>query len=383
MSSRSTRTSFLLALASAAVLVTACGSSPAGSGGADPAASESASSLAEVYSAVEGLTGDEREQTLIDLADEAGGSVGWYYVGDMTALVDAFQEETGLTVEAYQGTSEGISERARQENQTNQQGSDLLTGAAVDLRTLDEADVIADLDTPVLDWVDDDFKGSNAISPYAILQQPAYNTSLVPAQDQATSWEEVFSSPAGRMGLEVGDWQFYENLVRQYYVDQLGMAEDEAIAQITTGLTGAQQVEGHSLQTELLASGQYGVIPNAFGHSVALVQDNGAPIAFGEGEADLPPFVLTNTMGITERGPNPAGGLLLLEWLMGADAQQIFADGNFATTSSEFEGDDVLDRYDDEVVQTLYLTDTPEDQAEWQDRFDALLQSIGGTPATS
>jgi iron(III) transport system substrate-binding protein len=366
-----------------AVALAACGSSPAAPGGSGSGApGGSGASLEEVYQEVDGLTGKKRMDRLVEMAEEAGGKVGWYYVGDMDPLIEGFEEATGLTVAGYETISEDMSERAGQEHETNQQGSDVLLGAGVDLRTLDSQGLLAPLRTPVLDDVDKSYKGHNAISPYANLMVPSYNTDLVPPDQQPTSYEDLFGNPPGNMGIEIGDWQWYENLVLKYFVEQKGMTEQEAIDLITEGVAGAQQVEGHSLVVELLASGEYAASPHSFSHSVIPLVEDEAPITLVENNKEMPAIVLTNTMGLTDGGPNPAGGLALLEWLMSTEAQKTFADLGYPIPSNAYAGENILDQYPDAIVADLYLTDTPKEQEAWQAKYDALLQAIGGKTAS-
>jgi iron(III) transport system substrate-binding protein len=374
MSVRLIRLSSAVGAFGLAVSLAACGSSPTDSEGGD-ASGGSGGSLDEVYQEVDGLEGEERMDRLVELAEENGGKVGWYYVGDMTALIDGFEEATGLSVVDYQTVSEDLAERAGQEFQTDQQGSDLLLGAAVDLETLDGDGVLGTLETPAVEDVDESYTGPNAIAPYANLFATAYNTDLIEPGQEPSSYEELFDGSYGRLGIETGDWYWYQAVVRQYFMDKKGMTEQEAIDLITDGLASASQVEGHSLLAELLASGEYAATPHTFTHSVVPLVEADAPIDFVENSDDIPPVALTNTMGITEGGPNPAGGLALLEWLMSSDGQQIFADLNYLTTSNSFTGESIRDDFPTPLVVD---TGNAEDQQEWQAKYDELLQTIGG-----
>ncbi|AKS33736.1 ABC transporter substrate-binding protein [Mycolicibacterium goodii] len=369
---------------SIALLVAACGPSPIESGGKSAfGGGASDEALQAVYAQVEGLTGTARTDRLVQLAKEDGGQVGWYYVGKMDPLVKAFEEQTGLKISGYQGVSEDLAERAGQEFRTNQQGSDLVLGAAVDLRTMDGEGILGELKSPALDDVDEGFKGYNAIAPYANVMVLSYNKDLVPPDKQPTSYEDLFRNPPSGMGVETGDWQWYENLVRKYFMEQKGMSEQQAIDLITNGLRSAQQVEGHSLLVELLASGQYGATPNSFAHSIEPLVKAQSPVTYAASKGDTPPFLLTNAMALTRGGPNPAGGLVLLEWLMSPDGgQKIFADMNYGTTSNKYTGPTVVDQYSNAIVADLYLTDTPDDVRNWQVKYQELLQSIGGRPAS-
>ena len=369
------------ALLAVGVVVAACGSSPTDSGGAKAASGgSSGGDLQSVYKAVDQLTGQERYDKLLKMAKDAGGTVGWYHSGDMKPEVEAFEQATGLKVNDFQATSERVAERVVQEKKAGQQGSDVVLGGTSDIVALDKEGGLADLTSPVLDYVDDGYKNDFSVSPIAIMEMPTYNTQKIQVGQLPRTWEDFFSHPPGRIGIEITDWEWYESIVRKYFEKQKGMTEQQAIDLITNGLKGAQQVDGHTLVANLLASGQYAYVPDMFAHYLPGLAKSGAPISYDHLSPDMPPFVVTLNIGLTKGGKNPAGGLLLIEWLMGKDGQKVVADQNYVPTSSQYDGQTLVKQYPNAILQDLYLTDTPEDQKAWQAKFDQLLQSIGGTP---
>lgn len=382
MKVRTTRLRAAAALLSIGAVVAACGSSPTDSKTNDKAASASGGdALSAVYQAVDGLTGQKRYDKLLQMAKDAGGQIGWYHSGDMTTEVAAFEKTTGLKVNDFQATSERVAERVVQENKANQQGSDMVLGGASDLQALEKEGGLAEhLQTPTFDYVVKDYKNDFSVDPLAIMEMPTYNTDKVQVSQLPKTWMDYFQNPPARIGIEITDWEWFETMVRKYLMTKQHMTEQQAIDLITKGLKGAQQVDGHTLVANLLASGQYGYVSNLYAQYVPKLQKAGAPVSFDHLSKDMPPFVTALSMALTKGGPNPAGGLLLLEWMMGPEGQKVIDAQGYVPVSNKFDGDTLLEQYPDAIQMNLYLTDTPADKQAWQKKFDTLLQSIGGTP---
>lgn len=376
-------------LRSAAVLIAAgavvagCGASPTDKASSNGGGASGGSDLQSVYSAVNGLTGTQRYDKLLQMAKDAGGSIGFYHSGDMTPEVQAFEQATGLKVRDFQATSERVMERVTQEQQASRQASDVVLGGSNDMKNLNDSGGLAQLNTPAFADVGADFKAAYDVSPIAIMEMPTYNTDKVSGNKIPKSWEDLFQNPPGRLGIEITDQEWYEALIRKYFMQQKGMSEQAAINLVTKGYQGAQQVDGHTLVANLLASGQYAYVPNLYAQYVGKLQKSGAPISYDHLAPGMPPFVVSLSAGLTKGGKNPAGGLLLIEWLMGPDGQKVIAGQHYVPTSNQYKGGKtLLQQYPNAVVQNLYLTDTPQQTADWKAKFQTLLQSIGGKPAS-
>jgi iron(III) transport system substrate-binding protein len=370
----------LLAVGAAAA---GCGASPAATSSATGAtAGSGGTDLQSVYQAVNGLTGTQRYDKLLQMAKDAGGSIGFYHSGNLTPEVKAFEQATGLKVNDFQATSERVMERVAQENQASRQASDVVLGGQNDMKALSDQGGLANLDTPKFSDVGADFKSKYDISPIAIMEMPTYNSDKVNVAKLPKTWEDLFQNPPGRLGIEITDQDWYETLIREYFMKQKGMTEQAAINLVTKGFQGAQQVDGHTLVANLLASGQYAYVPNLFAQYVPGLKQSGAPISYDNLSPDMPPFVVNLTAGLTKGGKNPAGGLLFIEWLMGPDGQKVVAGQSYVPTSKEYQGETLLEQHPNAIVQNLYLTDSAQTTADWKAKFQALLQSIGGKPAS-
>jgi iron(III) transport system substrate-binding protein len=382
MTVRSRRTLRAVAAVVAVFLaVVACGASPTDTPGAGPAAGGGGEALADVYAAVDGLTGQERFDTLLELAEAEGGEVSFYHASDMKPLVDGFHEKTGLRVLDFKATSERVSERLVQEQTVGKPGSDLFLVGVQDTVGLRDGGVIDELRSPVLDTVEPMAKADGLVSPLVILLMPTYNTDTVRPDQLPTSWEEFFTDFSARKAIEVTDWQWYQTLVTKYFMAQKGMTEEQAKKLVTDGLTGAFTVDGHTLQGTLLASGQYDYAPTMYSQYAVSHAKAGAPVSYEGLAADMPP-IATGPMplGITKGARHPATALLFLEYMMSAEGQNIIADMNYVPTASTYVGETLLD----EFPQTIFMEDVSNplpagEKEKWIAEFDVLYRSIGGT----
>lgn len=368
------------AVLAAGALVAGCGSSPTDSGGAGGGKT---GDLQSVYKAVNGLTGTQRYDKLLSLAKKVnGGTIGYYHPGEMKPEVKAFEKQTGLKVNDFQATSERVMERITQEQKAGQQGSDVVLGGSDDMQALTKEGGLAKLNTPVSADVGKDFKSAYDVSPIAIMEMPTYNTDKVSANKLPKSWEDLFRHPPGRLAIEITDQSWYETIIKKYFEKQKGMSEQDAIKLITGGFKGAQQVDGHTLVANLLASGQYAYVPNLFAHYVPGLKKSGAPISYDGLAPNMPPVLTTLSIGLTKGAKNPAGGLLFLEWMMAKEGQKVIASKDYVPTSSTYTGTTLYKQHPNALISNFYLTDSAQEQQDWKNKFQKLLQSIGGKPAS-
>jgi iron(III) transport system substrate-binding protein len=369
----------IAAAACAAVILAGCGASPTDTpqgGGA------SGDALANVYAAVEGKTGQDRFDTLLGLAREEAkvGPFGFYHSGTFTKEIEAFQNLTGLKVGDFEATSERVAERVVSEHQAGRPGSAVVLGGGDDMSNLYLAGGLAELDTPMRENVSQDYQTESWISPIGIMEMPTYNSEAVSRDQLPRTWEDFFTNFDGRIGIELTDWSWYGSLIQRYFVEQKGMTEDAAIKLVTDGLRGASTVDGHTLTANLLASGQYDYVPNAFAHYVPPLAEEGAPITYDGLSPDMPPFFVVLGAGITKDTPQPASALLFIEFLLSEQGQTIINDRHYVPTSDTYQGETLLEKYPHAITDAVVVpegADVTEVQNEWKAKFDELLRQAG------
>jgi iron(III) transport system substrate-binding protein len=374
------RTRSTVAISSAVMLMcaglAACGGSPTDAKTADPGGQDT---LTDVYEAVDGLEGDARYDKLLELAKDAGGTLTLYHASDLSGVVDAFKEKTGVKVEDYKATAEQASERLIKEKQAGSSLADVFLTSSAVLPAMRAAGVVAPLKSPALDVYPEKFSAPDVIGPFTIFIVPSVNADKVDAKDVPQTWKAFFEDFKGKKAIELTDWQWYRAMVLNYLVPEEGMTEDQAIKMVTNGLKGAFVVDGHSLMGSLLSSGQYDYAPTEYAQTMKAEAAAGAPdkIALGP---DMPPFA-TEALpaGLVSGSKNPAAGLLFLEYMSSQEGQRIFADMGYAPTSSEYQGESLLSTYPNAIpIASVADPLSAEEADKWAKAFDAMLQEVAG-----
>lgn len=370
-----------------ALLLVACGGSPitSATGGAEPTgaggqtptqatgaddASQASDcedgGVEEVLAEVEGLEGEERTVRLVDLAEQAGGTVHLYtsLTNDLVDQVQtAFPEEYGLDLEVYRASGESVTLRLLQEVAAGSRGADFVESGGQALVIYAREGILAPYESPereaLIDEavVDDAWTGSR-MQVFA----PAWNTELV--DDPPESWEDL-ADPRwdGRMAMEATNAEWYMALT-EYWVEQ-GKSEEE-VEQLWSDIAeGAFIVSGHSTMLELMIAGEFGAVATLFSYMTDQGIDSGASVEWRP--PVLPLIIRPQGAGIVECSRNPAGAVLLMDWWLSADgAQQIFVDSNIDSVREDLWDLGEVETYAIDVVQYF-------DEAErWDDEFERL-----------
>ena len=364
----------LAALASIAMLVSAC-SSPATVGDSGATTSGTAgvpAALQEVYDAVEGQTGDQRRQTLIDMAKQEGGEVSYYSTtaqDDLNPVLDKFQADTGIKVNLYAGGNAAVAQRILQEAAANKVGADVIQSGTSELQLMNEQNVLADIESPYRDQILEVGRNEKWLAPYVVASLVAWNTNNV--KDPPTSLEDVFTRFQGRLALTAGDWDWFAGVVKDYLVGEKGMSEEAAIEMVRQGAKGAKVQDDFTLGAQLLAAGEVDVYPEMFHHYVPDFLDKGAPIAWEP--AIQPIFLSVVGASITNATKHPAGALLLVEYLL-SDAQPILAANGRTVANTSVQGG-----LDPNKYKIFPIPDgsqfSPEETEKWEGLWTDILQS--------
>ena len=347
---------------------------------AEPAASEAAapeetaSGLEGVYAEVEGLEGEERRTALVELAGECEAPINLYTtmnVEDIDPVVAAFTDETGIEVSVFRAPNQDILRRILQEEDAMvAEVADVISVNDLEQAILAREGVLAPLDTPATEGnavIHDTWAGS-----YLAVYLAAWNTNNVPAGEEPTSWEEVFTGYPGQLAYQLGDHSWFATLVNDYYVAELGMTEREAVDMIKAGLSqGAQIVDGHTLGANLLAAGEYDVASSLYHHTLVEMMDAGAPVAWEP--AVKPLIVRSNGVGIHHRTRCPAAALALTEFML-VDMQAMLPDFG-RTPALEGVPGGLPEGYDPMPINLDLMLD---DEEKWQGYHDELTGAVGG-----
>ena len=318
-----------------------------------------------VLAEVDGLDGDERAERLAELAQEAGAvSLYTSLTNDLVeAVTTAFTEQYGVDLQVYRASGEDITQRLLQEVTAGRPGADVVESGGVEMVVYTNEGALAAYESPAREGlIEDAVLDEHWTGTRVQVFTPAWNTELV--TDPPTSWEDL-GDPRwdGRMAMETGNADWYMAL-SEYWLEQ-GRSEEE-VQQLWSDIAdGTFMVSGHSTMRELMVGGEFGAAATLYRFMTQESMADGAPLEWKPGVSPL--FIRTQGAGIVDCSPNPAGAVLLIDWLLSADGgQQAFVDGNIDPVR-----EDLLDLGDSEV-RAIDVEQFTEEQERWEDEFERL-----------
>ena len=358
-----TRPVVLVAAFAATALLAACGGSPTASpapasGEAAPAESnELADSAQAVYDQINGLSGQERTDELVRLAEEEGELNVYTSNSDMDDLVDAFGDLYDIDVNVYRANSESVLQRILQEDAADYYGADVLETNALELGVASQEGLLYPYESELRDSVREAGRQSEdwtatRFNSFVV----GWNTDLVPAGEEPKTFEELAEPKwAGRISMEVGDVDWFTAL-HDYYVEEQGWTEEEYVDLMTRMAANAKIAKGHTVQGELLSAGQFDVAVSSYSHTIDKASGDGAPVAWRpeNGEPVQPIVVRPNGVGLVRTATNPAAAMLFVDFEL-SGGQEVFAEkfriGSIEGGEDPLEGLEVFPVPEDKLLE--------------------------------
>lgn len=251
------------------------------------------------------------------------GKVVWYtsIPSDANvALVRAFEKKYAFSkVDVYRTNNPGLLNRVENEARAGKHLWDVISTAGFQTYTLKKRNFLAKYISPEATAVPEKFKDPNGYWT-TIYQLPlvfAYNTNLVSSKDIPQSYGDLLDPKwKGKMALDAKDVEWFANILKirgekegQEYMRKLATQD-------------LRLVEGHSLQTQLMAAGEFASAVNVYIHVIEKIKEQGAPV-------DWVPFdpVVTyvHAGSLSANSLHPHGAKLLLDFLLSKEGQGVLA----------------------------------------------------------
>ncbi|MCW3844818.1 ABC transporter substrate-binding protein [Micromonospora yasonensis] len=307
-----------MAVTAAALLLAACGSSPTASGGGparNDKAEKAAAKAQEVYDRINGLSGEERRKTLVELAEKEGKLSIYTSNTDMDKLVEGFEDAYDIEVSVYRGNSESVLQRILQEQQANYFGNDFVDTNAGELNVLSKEGMFHPYKGELRDKVRKEGQADGWTAARFNAFVVGWNTNKVKPGQEPKSFEELADPKwKGQVSMEVGDVDWFAGLYK-YYLDQ-GKSDAEVRDLMTRVAANSKIAKGHTTQGELLSAGQFGVTVSSYSHTIDKAEDKGAPVSWhpAAGSPVQPVLLRPNGMGLMKTATNPAAAMLFADW---------------------------------------------------------------------
>ena len=330
----------------------------------------------EVLSAIEGLDGEERENRLIELANQGDGISIYTSNPEMEVLVSAFEEKYDGRLEVspsvYRATADTVRSRLLEEAAAGFQGADLVELHADELQILVESGLLEEFTSPLIESKDDALDFGYWFVDRMTAVGLTWNTDKVGPDEVPTSYEDLIDERwRDDMFIEPRAFQWLLAMWSGYFDAQLGWS-DEEIEQYFRDLVDLTiQQQGMSESAALLAAGDVSLV-TYLNLAVANEQINGgAPISYQP--FVNPVVILPDGVGLIRNAKNPAGAILFLEFLIGEDGQAMLEAEGQLTTTQLSEGGIFAD--------VEYIVVDPDqligdEGALWRDRMDRLMQGL-------
>lgn len=362
-----------VAAAAAVLLLAACGSSPTASGngqaGGNDAAKQAAAKAQEVYDRINGLTGEERRKTLVELAEKEGKLSIYTSNTDMDKLVKAFEDTYDIEVSVYRGNSESVLQRVLQEQKANYLGNDFVDTNAGELNILNAEKMLYPYKGELRDQVRKEGQADGWTASRFNVFVVGWNTSKVKPGQEPKSFEELADPKwKGQVSMEVGDVDWFAGLYK-YYLDQ-GKSEAEVKDLFTRIAANSKIAKGHTTQGELLSAGQFAVTVSSYSHTIDKAADKGAPVTWRPASAPVQPILIRpNGFALMKNATNPAAAMLFADWEL-TEGQKIleeaFRIGSIPTGKDPLAGLKVI------AVPEQELLDDPK---KWDTLYSDIVQA--------
>lgn len=331
-----------------------------------------------VYAEIEGLTGDERRQRLIELAEEEGGEVVTY-TSDIEAVLETlepdFEADTGIDMQVTRLGSEEILTRLLQESNAGQVGADTVLITQADAWAAASEDLFAPFNSPLAD----------VLRPEAVVQEhfmgatlapliPVWNTDQV--DDPPETWQEVFTDYPS-FGLETTDYFLYAELIK-HFMETNDWTEQEAVDFLKEAASERGRViKGHSSLQNLLNSGEFAIAAGQYNSVADAAINEGAPAAWKP--TTTPVIAITAPVAVPADAPHPAAGLLLAEYRLQEGQRIAFEATNLAGTNPDFvpSVEEVLGVPAEDVILSSREVEFA-DREKWEALYQEIIQAAGG-----
>ncbi|MPZ93422.1 MAG: extracellular solute-binding protein [Propionibacteriales bacterium] len=313
-------------------LVAACG------GGGETSADGQGGGEGMADGVVVHTNGESRADYLDRLykAAQEEGAVA-YYTSANTSETDVIIENwneayPGIELEPVSASAGTLLERALLEAETGRVQGDVYHASSADLALLEAAGAQDDYRPINTEDVAEEFKPDDSyVFASYLTYHPAFNTDLVDEDELPDDWTG-YCDPKwkGKVAIDPEGADWAAGLLA-------GMGEEKGTAFLEClAANEPRLVRGTSNRTELLASGEYPVMLDGYGHSILEYEQEGAPIR-AQRPSPSPLPALPQFEMIFKDAPHPNAARLLAEFFLTPEGQQVWLDRNKAGVLAEDE----------------------------------------------
>jgi len=251
-----------------------------------------------------------------------------FTVDDMKAVTDAFTAKYGIPVEVWRGSSEDVLQRGLTEIKAGRYSVDVFENSGRELEALARDGVLEPINSPTLPEILPDAVPAHHmwVGSRMNLVVGVYNTNLVQKSQLPKSWDG-FLDPQwkGKLAIEYEDYDWFSAIAQEFPTEEQGINFFKKLM----ATNGVSVRKGHTLLTNLTASGEVPLAFTVFDFTAKQVKNDGAPLdlfTIGPIPARL------NGVAVSKYAPHPNAAILFHEYMI-SEGQQVLAKRNVTTTN--------------------------------------------------
>ena len=278
--------------------------------------------------------GADRQQRLINGAKKEG-TLNLYTsltVEDMTVLNAAFEKATGIKVRMWRASCDKVLQRVLAEHKAGRAEVDIIECNAPPLEAMHREGVLQSVRSPLQseliaaavpahrEWV------GTRLNVFV----QAYNTKMVKKEELPKTYADLLHPRwKGRLSIEATDDDWFASVVR-------GLGEEKGLQLFRdiVAQNGLSVRRGHTLLTNLVASGEVPFALTVYNFTAEQVKQKGAPFDWF---VLSPAIARANGVALAKRSPHPHAALLYYDFMIGDEGQQILFKRDFMPTSRKIE----------------------------------------------
>jgi iron(III) transport system substrate-binding protein len=266
-----------------------------------------------------------RHQRLVEGARKEGSLTFYTSIPekDMSVLAADFEKRYGVKVNTWRASTVKVVQRLVAEKQANRWDFDAVDISSPEMEALYKEQLLQEVKSPLHgELLDETLPPHRGWAPqFLSVFVQAYNSNAVKKEDLPKSYAELTSPKwKGMLGVEANDGEWYCGLLKH-----MGTEKGSKLFREIVERNGWSVRSGHTLLTNLVASGEVPLGLTVYSYMVEQAKQKGAPVDWF---AIDPLIGRSNGIGVSRKAPHPHAALLFYEYMIG-DAQPLIVKMNY------------------------------------------------------
>jgi iron(III) transport system substrate-binding protein len=236
-------------------------------------------------------------------------------------LREAFERKYPfIKVNALRGNSERIQSRVLTEARAGTQLADVISNDGFSSWVLREKGLLQSYKSKETEAVPQQFRDPEGLMScclYILTNVIGYHTGLVGKKDIPKTYEDLLDPKwRGKLGMDADEVEWFAVLLHLW-------GKERAINYLQALMKQKPILRrGHTLQTQLLAAGEFPIAVNLFGYRVLEFQERGASVDIIHAD---PVVVQMNYLMLAGKAPHPHAGMLFIDYVLSQEGQALVA----------------------------------------------------------